>query len=389
MTKKRVVITGIGLMSSAGIGIDAHLAALAAPAQLYDTESQPPYTVYPVADVDWSEQISKRDQRQMELWQKLGVYGAGLALDSAGAKNDLEMCSAMDMIIAAAGGERDRDVDTKILSAADNTDDRGQLINDVLTTELRPTLFLAQLSNLLAGNISIVHKVTGSSRTFMGEESAGISALSVAEKRIRHGQSHQALVGGSFNGQDPEFLLAYELGGFLHDGPWKPVFERDGDDGIISGSASAFLVIESEDHAKARGAHIFAELSDVKESLSVRDSDYATKLLDHLKSGGLNEAELVISGASGCPMPTQAEKAALGDTVPMRAISDLIGHIKEPQFIFAVALAALAVSSGKAVAPFATGDKSSKPASNILATTIGFVSGEGSVLIKNYDRSAS
>ena len=46
-------------------------------------------------------------------------------------------------------------------------------------SDLRPTLFLAQLSNLLAGNISIVHGVTGSSRTFMGEEAAGVDACAL------------------------------------------------------------------------------------------------------------------------------------------------------------------------------------------------------------------
>ena len=51
-------------------------------------------------------------------------------------------------------------------------------------SDLRPTLFLAQLSNLLAGNISIVHGVTGSSRTFMGEEAAGIDAARIALARI-------------------------------------------------------------------------------------------------------------------------------------------------------------------------------------------------------------
>ena len=51
-------------------------------------------------------------------------------------------------------------------------------------SDLRPTLFLAQLSNLLAGNISIVHGVTGSSRTFMGEEAAGVDAVRIALARI-------------------------------------------------------------------------------------------------------------------------------------------------------------------------------------------------------------
>jgi len=56
---------------------------------------------------------------------------------------------------------------------------------------LRPTLFLAQLSNLLAGNISIVHGVTGSSRTFMGEEVAGVDAVrSRTRGRVRAERHH-------------------------------------------------------------------------------------------------------------------------------------------------------------------------------------------------------
>ena len=78
-------------------------------------------------------------------------------------------------------------------------------------SDLRPTLFLAQLSNLLAGNISIVHGVTGSSRTFMGEEFAGIDAIRIAHARIGAGQSDIALVGGSYNGERPDLLMLYEF----------------------------------------------------------------------------------------------------------------------------------------------------------------------------------
>src|SRR3712207_9046753 len=62
---------------------------------------------------------------------------------------------------------------------------------------LRPTLFLAQLSNLLAGNISIVHGVAGSSRTFMGEESAAADAVRIAAARLAEGRGEGALVGGA------------------------------------------------------------------------------------------------------------------------------------------------------------------------------------------------
>ena len=81
-------------------------------------------------------------------------------------------------------------------------------------SDLRPTLFLAQLSNLLAGNISIVHGVTGSSRTFMGEEAAGVDAVRIALSRIEAGQSDIALVGGAHNGERKDILLLlYEFGG--------------------------------------------------------------------------------------------------------------------------------------------------------------------------------
>ena len=163
--------------------------------------------IHPLPAIDWGLQIAKRgDQRQMETWQRLGTYAAGLALDDAAIKADEALCASMDMVVAAGGGERDEAVDAAILEASESRNDRDVLLNERLTTELRPTLFLAQLSNLLAGNISIVHKVTGSSRTFMGEEGAGVSAVETAAARIRSGQSTHVLVGGAFQTEHHDML---------------------------------------------------------------------------------------------------------------------------------------------------------------------------------------
>ena len=104
-------------------------------------------------------------------WQRIGTYAAGLALDSAGAKGNSDLLGRMDMIVAAGGGERDWAADGAILTGLPKSNDPERFLNERLMSDLRPTLFLAQLSNLLAGNISIVHGVTGSSRTFMGEDS--------------------------------------------------------------------------------------------------------------------------------------------------------------------------------------------------------------------------
>src|SRR5690606_14235860 len=143
--------------------------------------------------------------------------------------------------------------------------DAEVLLNEKLTTDLRPTLFLAQLSNLLAGNISIVHKVTGSSQTFMGEEAAGISALQTAVARIAAGQASHMLVGGAFHCGHAESLLLYEIGGRLLRNPWAPVWQRGQAEGggVVLGSGGCFLVLESAGHAARRGARAYARLTRV------------------------------------------------------------------------------------------------------------------------------
>src|SRR5260370_758788 len=99
-------------------------------------------------------------QRAMEGWQRIGTYAAGLALDSAGVKGNQEILGRMDMIIAAGGGERDVPVDLAILNGYVKGNSSPVFLNERLMNDLRPTLFLAQLSNLLAGNIAIVHGVS-------------------------------------------------------------------------------------------------------------------------------------------------------------------------------------------------------------------------------------
>src|SRR5690606_4168592 len=155
-----------------------------------------------------------------------------------------------------------------------------------LTTELRPTLFLAQLSNLLAGNISIVHKVTGSSRTFMGEESAGISAVETAFHRIKSGQSTHALVGGAFVAERADIILLVEGIRAHATGDWQPLWQRDTDHGggMMMGSVGAFLVLEARSHASARGAHIYATVDAIEGDRGGRDNGRLEERLSRLSA---------------------------------------------------------------------------------------------------------
>src|SRR5690606_8495609 len=295
-----------------------HWQVMSAPgaAPVLDSGRFAPYTVHPLPEIDWSGQIARRgDQRQMETWQRLGTYCAGLALDDAGMKGDEAVCATMDMIVAAGGGERDSAVDQAILDAARTRNDRDLLLNEKLTTELRPTLFLAQLSNLLAGNISIVHKVTGSSRTFMGEEGAGVSAIETATARIRSGQSTHMLVGGAFQTEHPDMLLGYELDGFLHRKRWKSVWQRAANDGggVITGSGAAFLVLESREHAKARGRTPYAAISSVASGRARRSDGNLVEAISGVVRalGAPDQRMMAVSGASGAHAATGAERNAL------------------------------------------------------------------------------
>jgi 3-oxoacyl-[acyl-carrier-protein] synthase II len=237
---KEVWITGIGIVSSLGEGLDAHWDALNARRINVDEKRFAPYIVHPLAPVSFDAQIPKKgDQRQMEAWQRIGTYAAGLALDSAGVKGNQEILGRMDMIVAAGGGERDVPVDMAILNSYAKGNSSPAFLRKLMN-DLRPTLFLAQLSNLLAGNIAIVHGVCGTSRTFMGEEAASIDAARIALARIASGQSDIALVGAAHNGERTDLLILYEFGDFNLT-RFAPVWARDKDHSGFSSARRAFF----------------------------------------------------------------------------------------------------------------------------------------------------
>jgi 3-oxoacyl-[acyl-carrier-protein] synthase II len=389
---KEVWITGIGILSSLGEGLDAHWEALNAGRINVDETRFAPYIVHPLAPVSFDAQIPKKgDQRQMETWQRIGVYAAGLALDSAGVKGNQEILSRMDMIVAAGGGERDVTVDMEILKAA-MKDNRGPaFLNERLMNDLRPTLFLAQLSNLLAGNIAIVHGVCGTSRTFMGEEAASIDAARIAQARIESGESDIALIGAAHNGERTDLLILYEFGDFNLKGKYVPLWARDKDhDGFALGSASVFLVLESREHAQARGAKPYAKLSRVVSDLAQRKQPGAiVNSLEALwpKLGLSSDSGYLISGASGVD-PVTSEEQAFFRKHPgyaVRSTGTIFGHTLETQFPLGLALAALSIARGALFPPNdPTGfevEKAGAP-TQIVVEGVGHWQGEGLALIE-------
>jgi 3-oxoacyl-[acyl-carrier-protein] synthase II len=386
-----VWITGLGLATSLGEGLDANWEALNAGRINVDEKGFAPYVVHPWAPVNLDTQIPKKgDQRQMEAWQRIGTYAAGLALDSAGLKGNKEILSRMDMIVAAGGGERDISVDTAVLNAEAKGNFSPGFLNERLMGDLRPTLFLAQLSNLLAGNIAIVHGVCGTSRTFMGEEISGVDAARIALARIAGGQSEIALIGGSHNGERKDLLVLYEFGDYNLKDKFAPVWARKEHTGFALGSAGAFLVIESKAHALARGAKPLARLTSVvADRAKRRDPGAVAAMLDTLWSsvGAHEGSTAIITGATGAEPVTSDERAFLAKhkDVPVRASGTRFGHTMETQFALGLALAALSISRG---ALFPAADSSgveiemTDAPTQIVVVGAGHYRGEGMALVE-------
>jgi 3-oxoacyl-[acyl-carrier-protein] synthase II len=311
-----VFIQGFALASSLGVGREVHAGALAGAAPVVDEARFAPHPVHPLAPIPFAQSIPRREYRQMEDWQRLGVHVAGLAIDDAGLRGRV---AEMDLVVAAGGGERDPALDAQILAARPDE----PALHRMLMDGLRPTLFLAQLSNLLAGSISIVHNVGGSSRTLMGEEIAGAEVLRIAAARIAAGSSALGLVGGAFLAERPEILLMHAMGGQLHAGPWAPMRARTG---FVLGSGAAFLLL-GEAPARVRLAHIATDQGP--------DSGGEARLAALLAAGpALRPGALTLWAG-----PLHADGMGL-------ALGDALGHAVEAAFPLALAIGALAVEAG-------------------------------------------
>ncbi len=397
---REVWITGIGLTSSLGEGLDAHWHAMAEvdhPKPVIDMEVCAPYPVHPMVPLNFDLQIPKRgDQRQMENWQRVGTYTAGLALGDAGIAGNMDILARTHIVIGASGGERDFAVDAAILQDLGKAESPAEFLNERLSNDLRPTLFLAQLPNLLAGNISIVHKVTGSSRTLLGEESAGISAVEVAERRIRAGQGDIFLVGGTVIAERKDSIMILAGGGWGWKGEPLSVWARpEKGGGSINGSVGAFLVLEAREHAEARGKKPYAQLGPVFSDRSMRRPGEAAanaeRQFEAISKAAHHHPLAVISGASGIAAPTREEREFLaglmakGEVSTVRAATNMLGTSIDANFASGIALAALALSRKGFYRPTEdTGFEKplATPPEAIVVTTWGVWRGEGMGLVE-------
>lgn len=199
----------------------------------------------------------KPDRRFMEKQFQLGVCAAAMALENAHLGPAEKEQTAL--FVATRPAERDEKVDRDLFNPADEAARSQAAVNAKILRDIRPNLFLAQLPNLLASNASIVIGLSGTSRTFIGEELAGLNAMHSAIDAIASSSIASAIAGGSINAERENVLRWLYAAGHGTRCPAESIWERP-DRGVCLGSNAAFLLLESEAAAERRGARALARV---------------------------------------------------------------------------------------------------------------------------------
>lgn len=249
-----------------------------------DPGGQPPWRqvrLFPDYPID-SEAPGKTEQRAMGQSMLAAVFAAGRALAGAGLKGDAERLAETQILSAGRCADRDDALDERVLAEAG---DGGAAANRQLREGLRPSLFLAQLPNLISANIAIVHAVTGRSQTFIGEEAAGVEAIATALDRLTHRETVRCLAGGVFwPGRGRGFVEAME-GGPCASRPGYPL-----------AAGAAYLVLEQSAAARARGHIPICRISGYRRAAPGASATAQQLLADVAGSTGLADVRIVVAG---------------------------------------------------------------------------------------------
>jgi 3-oxoacyl-[acyl-carrier-protein] synthase II len=300
-----VVISGMGMLSSLGVdGSEAWAPCI--PGTSVDIAAfghNGAFQFLGLSAPNYEEFIPKRaDRKLMEDQFLYGCYAAGRALQDALLLNNPELLRSTALYVASDSPDRDASIDAKILDrdAQSETLLAGSAINEIFMSELRPTAFLARIPNLLAGNISIVYGISGTSRTFSGCEAGGVTALDRAVRAVSAGQCERVVVGAALNGSRLELLRWLYAQGRGLTGPFSNVWTR-GREAICLGSVAAFFVLETAEGAKLRGISPRARLTTLgnRSSKLEQHEETLSRLIYRLPSAALASPNIVITNACG------------------------------------------------------------------------------------------
>ncbi|MHC8373094.1 beta-ketoacyl-ACP synthase II [Pseudomonas sp. MDT1-85] len=334
MSNRRVVVTGMGLVSPLGSGVEAVWARLLAGrsglralpdevvADLTTKVGGAVQTLAedPEAGFDPDRATSPKEQKKMDRFIMFAMEAARQALEQAGWQpQDANAQERTATIIGSGVGGFGA-----IADAVRTTDNRGP-------RRLSPFTIPSFLVNLAAGHVSIQHGFKGPLGAPVTACAAGVQAIGDAARLIRCGEADIAVCGGAEAAIDrvslAGFAAARALSSGYNDTPERSSRPFDsGRDGFVMGEGSGLLVIESLEHALARGAQPLAELVGYGTSADAfhltagpEDGSGARRAMS------LALAQAGISAAQVQHLNAHATSTPVGDLGELAAIKSLFG----------------------------------------------------------------
>ncbi|MDO7787178.1 beta-ketoacyl-ACP synthase II [Desulforamulus aquiferis] len=335
---KRVVITGMGIVSPVGTGLDNFWTALTsgvsgiARITRFDPSDYTTQIAGEVKDFDFSGYIDKKEGRRMDRFSQYAVVAAGMAIEDASLNLDSIDRERTGVIVGSGIG------------GMETFEDQCRVLVNRGPGRISPFFVPMMIANMAAGQIAIKYGLQGPNITTLTACASSGNALGDAFKLLQRDDADIVITGGT---EAPITQLA--VAGFCaaramstnNDNPQGASRPFDANrDGFVMGEGAAMMVMETLEHAEKRGAQIYAEIVGYGSSCDAyhitapdpNGKGAANAMKMALKDAALSPAEVQYINAHGTSTPA-------GDPVEVGAIKNVFGD----------AAGKLAVSSTKSM----------------------------------------
>ena len=320
----RVVITGIGLVTPVGIGTRKAWSALLngesgiGPITRFDPTDHPVHIAGEVSDFAPEDFIGRKDAKKMDRFIQFSVAGAKLAMADAGLDCPVANPERVGVLVGVG------------LGGLQTIEEAGEILRTKGAKRLSPFMLPRLISNLAPGQISIALGARGPNFSAVSACATGAHSIGEAAHLIARGDADVMVTGGAEATITPLGVSGFAAMKALstrNEDPQAASRPFDaGRDGFVAAEGAALLVLESEAHAHARGARIYAELAGYGQSsdayhitLPHPEGEGAIRAMRNaLKHGQIDPSEVQYLNAHGTSTPA-------GDIAESRAIETVFG----------------------------------------------------------------
>ena len=343
MSKRRVVITGMGILSPVGIGLKQNWESIISGqsgitrvTQVEDVERFPSQVAGEVSDFRAEDFLDIKDIRRMDRFIQLGMVAAAEAMQDSGLEVTEENAPRIGVHIGSGiGGVGTIEAMTTIYN------ERGP-------RRISPFYVPSSIINMISGNVSIKYGLKGPNLAMVTACTTATHSIGDAGRIIEYGDADVMVAGGAEGAITPTALAGFGNARALtgrNDDPEGASRPWDADrDGFVLGEGAGVMILEEREHALRRGAKIYAELAGFGMSGDAYhmtspppDGEGAARcMLNALRNSGLNPDQVQYVNAHGTSTPlgdkgeTAAIKRAFGDHAYRLAVSStksMTGHL--------------------------------------------------------------